>query len=244
MPTLSCAFGVWLAWSVITSKIQLMHDKDPTVYPFQDYDSPKGKAYNSLLYTLPAVAGLSGGTLRLANSFMTPIVGGRNAVHHSSIIVMLAMILTAWCLKSPTAPFNSLLIAAWLSGTGGGAFSSSMANMSHFYPKRQQGYSLGFNAGLGNLGVSVSQLLVGLFMSWSFGQEPISDKVDGWPNHGTLCYVIQFYSRVHIVMLEDTHSHTHTHVAHMALHPVLEFSGLVLVTALHCQCRNGLYLDE
>jgi MFS transporter, NNP family, nitrate/nitrite transporter len=195
MPTLACAFGVWLAWSVITSKIQLMHDKDPNVYPFQDYDSPKGKAYKSLLYTLPAVAGLSGGTLRIANSFMTPIVGGRNAVYHSSIMCSLAMILTAICLKSPTAPFNSLLVAAWLSGTGGGAFASSMANMSHFFPKRQQGYGLNFNAAFGNLGVSITQLLLGIFMSWSFGEDPVSDQVDGWPNHGTL-YIKLYYSSV------------------------------------------------
>ena len=94
-----------------------MHDKDPSVYPFQDWGSPKGNDYNVLLYTLPAVAGLSGGTMRIANSFMTQIVGGRNVVYHSSIMLTVAMILTASALKSKTTPFNLLLVAAWLSGT-------------------------------------------------------------------------------------------------------------------------------
>jgi NNP family nitrate/nitrite transporter-like MFS transporter len=100
-------------------------------------------------------------------------------------MLMAAMILTACALKSPTTNFNLLLVAAWLSGTGGGAFASSMSNMSSLFPKSQQGYCLGVNGGLGNLGVSMSQLLVPMFMGMSFGKEPLSDVVDGWPNHGT-----------------------------------------------------------
>lgn len=161
-----------------------MHDKDPSVYPFQDWGSPKGNDYNLLLYTLPAVAGLSGGTMRIANSFMTQIVGGRNVVFHSSVMLSIAMIWTTTALTSKTPPFNLLLVGAWLSGTGGGAFASSMSNMSFLFPKSQQGYALGFNGGLGNLGVSMSQLLVPIFMSWSFGKAPISDSIDEWPNHG------------------------------------------------------------
>ena len=183
MLNLFCGFGVWLSWSVIASKIQLMHDEDPNVYPFQDWGSPTGSDYNVLLYTLPAVAGLSGGTMRIANSFLTQIVGGRNVVYHTSLVLMAAMILTASALKSSTTPFNLLLVAAWLSGSGGGAFASSMSNISFLYPKAQQGYCLGFNGGLGNLGVSMTQLLLPVFMGLSFGKEPLSDVVDGWPNH-------------------------------------------------------------
>ena len=42
IPNLTCGFGVWLVWSVIVNKIQLMHDEDPDVYPFQDWGSPTG----------------------------------------------------------------------------------------------------------------------------------------------------------------------------------------------------------
>ena len=177
---------MWLSWSVIASKIQLMHDEDPTVYPFQDWGSPQGSDYNMLLYTLPAVAGLSGATIRITNSFMTQVIGGRNVVFHTSIMLTLAMVLTAWSLNSKTAPFSYLLVCAWLSGIGGAAFGSSMSNISFFYPKAEQGYSLGMNGGLGNLGVSMTQLLVPLFMGMPFGNDPLSEQVDGWPSHGKL----------------------------------------------------------
>lgn len=185
IPNLFCAFGVWLAWSIISSKIQLMHDEDPSIYPFQDFGSPTGNDYQVLLYTLPAVAGLSGGTLRIANSFMTPIVGGRNVVYQSSVMLTLAMVWTTLTLTSKTPPFTLLLVGAWLSGTGGGAFASSMSNMSTLFPKSQQGYCLGFNGGLGNLGVGVSQLLVPVFMNLPFGKVALAEGVEGWPNHGT-----------------------------------------------------------
>ena len=35
-----------------------------------------------------------------------------------------------------------------------------MSSISFFFPKKKQGIALGVNAGLGNLGVSLSQLLV------------------------------------------------------------------------------------
>lgn len=42
IPNLLCGFGVWLVWSVISTKIQKMHDADPNVYPFADWGSPQG----------------------------------------------------------------------------------------------------------------------------------------------------------------------------------------------------------
>ena len=52
-----------------------------------------------------------------------------------------------------------MLLLALLCGLGGGNFSSSMANISFFFPKERKGSALGVNAGLGNLGVSVVQFL-------------------------------------------------------------------------------------
>lgn len=159
-----------------------MHDKDPSVYPFQDWGSPEKKDYKTLLYLLPAIAGLSGGTLRIPNSFMTQAAGGRNVVYSSSICLCIPMLLAGIALSDPKCPFTVLLIAALLSGAGGGAFASSMSNISFFYPKRQQGYALGMNGGLGNLGVSLSQLIAPLCMGASFGKSPVSPAgVEGWP---------------------------------------------------------------
>jgi len=64
---------------------------------------------------------------------------------------------------------------AILSGVGGGAFASSMSNISFFFPKRMQGLSLGLNAGLGNVGVSVMQVLLPWVMGFAvFGAVVLS----------------------------------------------------------------------
>ncbi|NEE44308.1 MFS transporter, partial [Streptomyces sp. SID8455] len=51
-----------------------------------------------------------------------------------------------------------LLIGA-TAGVGGANFASSMTNITIFYPQRHQGWALGVNAGGGNLGVAVIQIL-------------------------------------------------------------------------------------
>jgi NNP family nitrate/nitrite transporter-like MFS transporter len=55
-----------------------------------------------------------------------------------------------------------LALCAATAGVGGGNFSSSMANISFFYPEKHKGAALGLNAAGGNLGVAVAQLLVPL----------------------------------------------------------------------------------
>ena len=69
---------------------------------------------------------------------------------------------TAIGLQDPTTSFNYFIVMAFLSGFGGGNFASSMSNISFFYPKKEQGYALGMNAGLGNFGVTTMQILIPL----------------------------------------------------------------------------------
>src|SRR5439155_7939302 len=64
--------------------------------------------------------------------------------------------------QSHDAQFWLLLACAATAGFGGGNFSSSMANISFFYPERRKGTALGINAAGGNLGVAVAQLVVPL----------------------------------------------------------------------------------
>jgi MFS transporter, NNP family, nitrate/nitrite transporter len=99
-------------------------------------------------------------------------------------MLLLPLIMIAVSLNEPDTDFTVLLVAAWLTGVGGGAFSSSNNNISTLFPKSQQGYALGFNAGLGNFGVSLTQLLVPLCMQTSFGNEPFVPGLEVWPNHG------------------------------------------------------------
>ncbi|MGZ5146405.1 MAG: MFS transporter, partial [Burkholderiales bacterium] len=62
-------------------------------------------------------------------------------------------------------PYWVMLVLAAFCGLGGGNFSSSMANISFFFPKERKGSALGLNAGLGNLGVSAVQFMVPLVIS-------------------------------------------------------------------------------
>ena len=64
---------------------------------------------------------------------------------------------------SPGVSFDTLLVVSLFAGVGGGNFASSMTNINAFYPARLKGWALGVNAGGGNLGVPVVQL-VGLLV--------------------------------------------------------------------------------
>jgi NNP family nitrate/nitrite transporter-like MFS transporter len=91
---------------------------------------------------------------------MIAICGGRNVKFMTTLLLMLPALGAGIALQNPETPFLIYIVLAGLSGVGGGAFASSMSNISFFFPKRTQGLALGLNAGLGNLGVSVMQFLL------------------------------------------------------------------------------------
>jgi len=113
----------------------------------------KLREINSLYYTLPAIAGLAGATLRIPNSFLIGIGGGRNVIFITTVLLLIPAIGTGFALQDVNTSYITFAILAGLSGFGGGNFASSMSNISYFFPKRMQGTSLGLNAGIGNLGV-------------------------------------------------------------------------------------------
>ncbi len=150
IPSLLCGFAVWLYWSIITAQML-------------DLQFPFAKAE---LFTLNAIAGLTGATLRIPSSFLIRLAGGRNTVFFTTALLILPALGTGLALHDPSTPLWTFQILAALSGLGGGNFASSMSNISFFFPKRVQGASLGLNAGLGNLGVSVMQVLVPFVMTF------------------------------------------------------------------------------
>ncbi len=163
IPNLLLGFSVWICWGMIAKYIQKLHFGNPELFNFtfmndgQPYDSA---GYRSLLFTLPAVAGLVGATLRIPNTFMIAICGGRNVKFMTTLLLILPAVGAGIALQNPGTPFYVFILLAALAGVGGGAFASSMSNISFFYPKAQQGLALGLNAGLGNLGVSVMQFVI------------------------------------------------------------------------------------
>ncbi len=150
IPSLLCGFAVWLYWGIIT--VQMLN----LGFPFE----------KSELFTLAAVAGLTGATLRIPSTFFIRIAGGRNTIFFTTALLMIPAAGTGMALQNPETPLWHFQILALLSGIGGGNFASSMSNISFFYPKRIQGYALGMNAGLGNFGVTTMQILIPLVMTF------------------------------------------------------------------------------
>ena len=149
IPCLLVGFAVWLYWGIIT--VQMINLK----FPFTQAE----------LFTLAAIAGLSGATLRIPSSFFIRIAGGRNTIALTTALLILPAAGTGMLLQNPNTPLWQFQVMALLSGFGGGNFASSMSNISFFFPKNVQGYSLGMNAGLGNFGVTTMQILVPLVMT-------------------------------------------------------------------------------
>ncbi len=152
IPSLLCGFAVWLMWGIIT--VQMLN-------------LGYGGFEKSQLFTLAAIAGLSGATLRIPSTFFIRLAGGRNTIFLTTTLLILPAIGVGIALSSPDTPFWHFQILALLSGFGGGNFASSMSNISFFYPKKIQGYSLGMNAGLGNFGVTTMQILIPLAMTFA-----------------------------------------------------------------------------
>lgn len=180
IPNLLLGFAIWLVWSVMIVRIQTIHNDDNSLFSFTKWDSDlTSDEYKSLLFVLPAIAGLSGATLRLTNTFLIAVAGGPVTTSMTSLIFLISMGAMGIALTSENVEFLTLIIIAALSGAGGGAFSSSMNNISYFFPKAKQGLALGLNAGIGNLGVSISQLLIPIVMDNVniIGPEYSSEKI-------------------------------------------------------------------
>lgn len=111
------------------------------------------------LFLLTALPSLSGALLRVPYSFMVPVMGGRLWTVLSTVILILPCVWLGFAVQSPATPFWIFVIISLLCGFAGANFASSMGNISLFFPKKSQGAALGLNGGLGNLGVSVMQLL-------------------------------------------------------------------------------------
>jgi NNP family nitrate/nitrite transporter-like MFS transporter len=169
VPALLCAFAVWGMWGIITVQ---MHNLG---FPFTQAE----------LFTLTAIAGIAGATMRIPASFFIRLAGGRNTIFLTTAMLLAPAIGTGIALQHPEWPLWVFQLMALWSGVGGGNFASSMSNISTFFPKRLQGTALGINAGVGNFGVTTMQVVIPLVMTVSLfgalGGEPmVLQKDSGW----------------------------------------------------------------
>lgn len=169
IPALLCGFAVWGMWGIIT--VQMLN----LGFPFTKDE----------LFTLTAIAGIAGATMRIPASFFIRLAGGRNTIFLTTSMLLAPAIGTGIALQNPDWPLWVFQLMALWSGVGGGNFASSMSNISTFFPKRLQGTALGLNAGLGNFGVTTMQIVIPLVMTvgifGAVGGAPMVLQIDsGW----------------------------------------------------------------
>jgi len=169
VPALLCGFAVWGMWGIIT--VQMMN----LGFPFTQAE----------LFTLTAIAGIAGATMRIPASFLIRLAGGRNTIFLTTAMLLAPALGTGIVLQHKDWPLWAFQLMALWSGVGGGNFASSMSNISTFFPKRLQGTALGLNAGLGNFGVTTMQIVIPLVMTLGIfgglGGEPMTLLKDsGW----------------------------------------------------------------
>jgi NNP family nitrate/nitrite transporter-like MFS transporter len=98
--------------------------------------------------------------------------------------------------QNPETSFMTMAILAAICGFGGGNFSSSMANINFFYPKKAKGAALGINAGIGNLGVSAVQFLtpiiitVGAFGAIGGANQTLANGSAVWIQNAAFIWVV------------------------------------------------------
>jgi NNP family nitrate/nitrite transporter-like MFS transporter len=144
---------VWALWSVLVLHL------DAAGLPVSVAES----------FWLVSVPNLVGAALRVPYTFAMPRFGGRMWTTISAALLLVPVSLLAFLVpsdwlreQSHDTRFTVLLCCAALAGVGGAGFSSSMANISFFYPQRRKGFALGLNAAGGNLGVAVVQVVAPL----------------------------------------------------------------------------------
>jgi NNP family nitrate/nitrite transporter-like MFS transporter len=134
-------FSMWTVWSVLVLFMGKAYGIDPA-----------GKFF---LISLPA---LVGGLIRIPYTMAPARFGGRNWTIVSALL-LLGPTVAALVVMHPGTSYTTFVIVAALGGLGGGNFASSMVNINAFFPEGRKGWALGLNAGGGNIGVPVVQLL-------------------------------------------------------------------------------------
>lgn len=147
-------FSIWSIWSVMVLFMP------QAVYGFTAADK----------FVLVAVPTLVGAVLRVPYTMATAYFGGRNWAIVSGFALLVPTVLTWWLMVNPGHSLTTFLLVAGLAGLGGGNFASSMTNINAYFPQRMKGWALGLNAGGGNIGVPVVQL-VGLLVIATLGNQ-------------------------------------------------------------------------
>ncbi|MFC5217511.1 nitrate/nitrite transporter [Streptomyces coerulescens] len=134
-------FSIWTLWSVMV------------LFMGPEYGlTPADKFF------IVSMATLVGAIVRVPYTFAVAVFGGRMWTVVSASLLLVPTV-AAFVVMEPGTSFSTFLVCAMLAGVGGGNFASSMTNINAFFPLRKKGWALGLNAGGGNIGVPVVQLV-------------------------------------------------------------------------------------
>ncbi|MFC9268126.1 nitrate/nitrite transporter [Streptomyces zhihengii] len=147
-------FSIWSLWSVMVLFMGPEYGIDPA-----------GKFF------LIGTATLVGAVIRVPYTFAVARFGGRNWTIFSALLLLLPTG-AAFAVMEPGTSYGTFLLVAALTGVGGGNFASSMTNINAFFPLRRKGWALGLNAGGGNIGVPVIQLVALLIIGTAGAAHP------------------------------------------------------------------------
>jgi hypothetical protein len=103
IPNLLVGFAVWGMWGMIT--VQMLN----LGFPFKPAD----------MFTLTAIAGLMGATMRIPASFFIRLSGGRNTIFLTSTLLIIPAVWTGIALQDKNTPLWVFQACAFLSGIGG-----------------------------------------------------------------------------------------------------------------------------
>lgn len=163
---LLCSFTLWLYWSVIT--VQMLN----LGFDFSVTE----------LYSLLAIAGLSGAVLQIPAGYFTALFGCRNATLITTLLLLLPCGGAAIALQYPALPLWCFQLLALLSGLGGANIMVALTNsreITPHHPLAAQEQVLG----LGQLGISLAQLagplLMGIALFAIFGEPQILQQSSG-----------------------------------------------------------------
>ncbi|MEU1115821.1 MULTISPECIES: nitrate/nitrite transporter [unclassified Streptomyces] len=134
-------FSVWSLWSVMVLFMGPEYGIDAA-----------GKFF------LVSMATLVGAVVRVPYTFAVARFGGRGWTVIAASLLLLPTV-AAFVVMEPGTSYRTFMLCALLTGVGGGNFASSMTNINSFFPLRRKGWALGLNAGGGNIGVPVVQLV-------------------------------------------------------------------------------------
>lgn len=158
--SLFCAMVLWMCWGVLAVlMLQGGYPHSPTE-----------------LFSLIAVAGLSGGSLRISMGFLMPAQRDVTFFSLGIALLIIPVVACGFFLRMDT-PLWVLQLLALVSGVGGGCSSAFIGAIHSLLPRTGRATALGLGAGLGNLGAVGALILLPPAVTvslWGLGGEGVT----------------------------------------------------------------------